>query len=279
MADEATEYELDAEPEGDEQAEQGAEPIEDEAENEEEPATDEDDEEGEERDGAPLPPEVQAKLDRAMSKKTAMHYKKLREVEARAEAAERRAEELAQYAPQQKAPDIPPPPDPFSDNYDKEMEQYRASIAQRAQWDILERDRQAQHQRNELLEAQRELEQRNKVVASYAERSTKLGIKQTELQKAATTLQDYGIDMRLAQRIVKEDYGPGITLYLSKNPQVLADLQAMPYEDAIVTLSTTVKEAAKAARHARTPPPDPVNRDKGTGLREREMGPAGATYE
>lgn len=238
-----------------------------------------DDDEGEERDGAPLPPEVQAKLDRAMSKKTAMHYKKLREVEARAEAAERRAEEFAKYAPQQQAPEVPEPPDPFADDYDQQMERYRASIAQRAQWEVLERDRLTQQQRQQALDAQRELEQRNKTVAEYAARSTKLGIKQTELQKAALALQDYGIDMRLAQRIVKEDYGPGITLYLSKNPQVLADLHAMPYEDAVVTLATTVKEAAKAARQARTPPPDPVRRDRGTGLREREMGPEGATYE
>lgn len=237
------------------------------------------DDEGEERDGAPLPPEVQAKLDRAMSKKTAMHYKKLREVEARAEAAERRAEEFAKYAPQQQAPEVPEPPDPFADDYDQQMERYRASIAQRAQWEVLERDRLTQQQRQQALDAQRELEQRNKTVAEYAARSTKLGIKQTELQKAALALQDYGIDMRLAQRIVKEDYGPGITLYLSKNPQVLADLHAMPYEDAVVTLATTVKEAAKAARQARTPPPDPVRRDRGTGLREREMGPEGATYE
>lgn len=238
-----------------------------------------DDDEGEERDGAPLPPEVQAKLDRAMSKKTAMHYKKLREVEARAEAAERRAEEFAKYAPQQQAPEVPEPPDPYADDYDQQMERYRASIAQRAQWEVLERDRLTQQQRQQALDAQRELEQRNKTVAEYAARSTKLGIKQTELQKAALALQDYGIDMRLAQRIVKEDYGPGITLYLSKNPQVLADLHAMPYEDAVVTLATTVKEAAKAARQARTPPPDPVRRDRGTGLREREMGPEGATYE
>lgn len=238
-----------------------------------------DDDEGEERDGAPLPPEVQAKLDRAMSKKTAMHYKKLREVEARAEAAERRAEEFAKYAPQQQAPEVPEPPDPYADDYDQQMERYRASIAQRAQWEVLERDRLTQQQRQQALDAQRELEQRNKTVAEYAARSAKLGIKQTELQKAALALQDYGIDMRLAQRIVKEDYGPGITLYLSKNPQVLADLHAMPYEDAVVTLATTVKEAAKAARQARTPPPDPVRRDRGTGLREREMGPEGATYE
>ena len=284
MAEESTDYELDAEPEGDEQDDQDAEPTEgEEAEPEgedgQEADEDEEGEEGEERDGAPLPPDVQAKLDRAMSKKTAMHYKKLREVEARAEAAERRAEEFAKYAPQQQAPEVPEPPDPYADDYDQQMERYRASIAQRAQWEVLERDRLTQQQRQQALDAQRELEQRNKTVAEYAARSAKLGIKQTELQKAALALQDYGIDMRLAQRIVKEDYGPGITLYLSKNPQVLADLHAMPYEDAVVTLATTVKEAAKAARQARTPPPDPVRRDRGTGLREREMGPEGATYE
>lgn len=264
------------------QADQAPEAVETEGE-ESEPEGEEgaegEDDEGEERDGAPLPPDVQAKLDRAMSKKTAMHYKKLREVEARAEAAERRAEELAKYAPQQQAPEVPEPPDPYADDYDQQMERYRASIAQRAQWEVLERDRLTQQQRQQALDAQRELEQRNKTVAEYAARSTKLGIKQTELQKAALAIQDYGIDMRLAQRIVKEDYGPGITLYLSKNPQVLADLHAMPYEDAVVTLATTVKEAAKAARQARTPPPDPVRRDRGTGLREREMGPEGATYE
>ena len=191
---------------------------------------------------------LQAKLDRAMSKNGDALQEAARG-EARAEAAERRAEEFAKYAPQQQAPEVPEPPDPMPMTTISKWAVPRQHRAARAVGGAGARQTGTAATTTGTGRAAR-AGTAQQDGSQYAARSAKLGIKQTELQRPPSRSRTMASICGL--RSGCEGLRPGNYAVPVQNPQVLADLHAMPYEDAVVTLATTVKEAAKAARQART---------------------------
>lgn len=218
----------------------------------------------------------QAKFNEEIGKKVAKQREAERlanEERERREAAERKLAEL--QAPVR--PDIPPIPDPYDSDFQAKAAHRDAMIAKAAQYDAQiawQRQQAEQARQQEAMKAQQALQQ---TAVSYAEKASKLGVQPQELQQAGAAVAQYGVNDRLANRILRDDRGPEITVFLSRNFQELETLNSMEPEDAAVYLETVIKPRAKRQPPTLAPaPPEPL---RGSGSPEGQRGPEGVIYE
>jgi len=222
----------------------------------------------------PLTPEQQESVNEAIGKKVA----KQREAERQAQEYQAQLAEAQRKLQQYEAPvrpDIPPPPDPYEDNFAQKVAHRDAMIAKAAQFDAEINWRNNQEQQRQQQAAAEERAKVVKTVETYSEVATKLGITSEELATAGAQIAPYVPD-RLAMRILNDASGPEITTYLAKNLVELDRVTRMSPEDAAVYLETTIKPAAK-----RTPPklaPEPTDKLSGASVKESGRGPRGAQY-
>lgn len=228
----------------------------------------------------PLTEEQQQVFNEAIAKKVA----KQREAERKAEEIERKFQEaqakLAKYETPIR-PDIPPPPDRYDFNSDSEFQQaiqHRdALIARATAFDVQanwERQQEQFRQQQAQAEQQRKMQE---LVESYSSKADKLGIAAAELQAAGQQVAQYGIPERIAARILRDERGPEVTVYLSRNLAELDTLANMEPEDAAVYIETVIKP--KSRRNPPKLPTEPAEPIKGAGVPEGKRGPPNTTYE
>lgn len=219
-------------------------------------------------------PEQQAVFNREQGRKVAA----LREAELKAEERERQLVEAQRRLQQYEAPvrpDIPPPPDPYEDNFAQKVAHRDAMIARAAQFDAEINWRNTQEQQRQQQAAAEERAKVAKTVETYSEVATKLGITSEELATAGAQIAPYVPD-KLALRILNDASGPEITTFLAKNLVELDKVTRMSPEDGAVYLETVIKPAAK-----RAPPklaPEPTEKLSGASVKEKPRGPAGVQY-
>jgi len=221
-------------------------------------------------------PEQQAVFNETIGKKVA----KQREAERLADERQRELDEVRRKLQQYESPvrpDIPPPPDPYDDNFQEKVRQRDAQIAAAARWDGQQQYAEQLRISQEQEEQRKQYEQITQVAQSYTKKAETLGVSADELKMAGAALVQYGIPDRLSSRILRDDRGPEITTYLAKNLVEFDQLVRMEPEDAAVYLETIIKPKAR-----KKPPekvPDPAHSPGGAGMPEGRRGPAGATYE
>ena len=223
-------------------------------------------------------PEQQEKFNREIGKKVA----KMREIERENQRLLRERQELEARLPKQTRPIVPDVPDPYA----LTDEQFRAQIRQReeimrqqanydAQQQILLQQQQAEHRRIEnerIVALESDAEQ-------YRTRALKVGVNSEDLAAAGMAVNQFGIDNALAEMILKDAYGPLITLYLSKNLIELESLSKMNTLQAAVKLVTDIKQKAGTLKRKTSTAPDPISTPRNTGAGSRNYGADGATYE
>lgn len=214
-------------------------------------------------------------FDEAINKKTG----KTREAERLAGRLQEEIDQLRKQVPQQTRPEIPAAPDPYDDNFAEQMTARDNTIIQAARFDAVQAAQ--QKTRQDAIDAvqAKEQEQTQAAIVDYSDRSKKLGIDATDLQQAGAVVGNYGLTLEVATHILKEDHGPSITVYLSKNPTVLDELSRMSPMDAAVKISTEIKEAARNMTQPKNLAPDPVQPIRGSGMPEGDKGGKGNTYE
>jgi hypothetical protein len=218
----------------------------------------------------------QAKFNEEIGRKVAKQREAERiasEEREKREVLERRLAEL--QAPVR--PDIPPVPDPYDQDFHAKSQYRDAMLQKQAQYDAEVRLHQRIIEDAKQQEQAKEVEAFKQTAASYAEKAGKLGVQAQELQQAGTVVAQYGINERLATRILRDERGPEITVYLSRNIHELDAINGMEPEDAAVYMETVVKPKAR-----RAPPvlaAAPTETLKGSGAPEGAGGPDGATYE
>lgn len=222
----------------------------------------------------PLTEEQQAAVNEAIGKKVA----KQREAERQADEARRELQEAQQKLQQYERPirpDIPPPPDPYEDNFQAKVAQRDAMIAKAAEFDAQIRWQQQQEQARQQEAIAVERAKVKQTVDTYTEVATKMGITPEELSAAGAHIAPYVPD-NLALRILKDPQGPEITTYLSRNVVELDKVTRMDAMDAAVYLETVIKPKAKRAPVKL--PPDPTENLSGAGMKENSRGPRGTQY-
>lgn len=112
------------------------------------------------------------------------------------------------------------------------------------------------------LREQREAEAAQRRQSQFQERSRAFAQENPDFEAAVARV-GVAVTPDVAQEILESEEGPALTVYLDKNPQVLARLNGMSAREVareIVRLEVKVqteRERAKAARSQGTPPPPP----------------------
>ena len=231
---------------------------------------------GEKPESITFTPEQQEKFNAEIGRKVA----KQKEAERKAEEAENRyreaQEKLSRYENAGR-PEIPPIPDPFEDHYDAKIQHRDQALIRAAEYDNQQRYAQHQAQQAQQESIRQAQEAMSKTATSYAERGEKLGVKGDELAKSGSAVFEYGIADSIAERLLKDQSGPLITVYLSRNLTELDKLNEMNAGDAAIYIENTIKPLAK--RRKPDLAPEPVDSPSGSSMPEGENGPAGVIYE
>lgn len=204
---------------------------------------------------------------------------KAREAKREAAEAKRQLEEAQRKLQEYEAPvrpDIPPPPDPYDDNFAQKVAHRDALIAQAARWDQQQAFVQQQAQQAKQEEFNRQQEKLRETVTAYSGTAEKLGIAAHELQQAGMTVAQYGINDDIANHILTDELGPSITVYLAKNPLEMDKLSVMSPIKAAAYIEANIKP--KARKPPPTLAPEPIPSLKGSGMPEKDD-TFGATFE
>jgi len=219
-------------------------------------------------------PEQQAVFDKVIGEKTF----KAREAERKAEAAEKRLQELEAQLPKENRPSIPSLPDPYDADYSQKIAERDEAIKAAAAFDAkqeLVRNQQQNVQRQRVEAQQQELV---KSATVYKERSDKLGINPSELQSAANALSSFGITEDLTKFLLKDEQGPLMTMFMARNPTVLERMQGLSPLEMGHYIASEIKPKLATVK-TRTQAPSPADVLDGGGSPRAERGPKGAKFE
>lgn len=190
--------------------------------------------------------------------------------------------ELKKKMPVNERPTVPELPDPL----DVTPEEFKTKLQERDTALIAQQtfDSDERHQSEAALQTQQAQQvERNKLVqeklTDYDNRSVKLGIKPEQLAAAGQTIAEHGLNLQTQGFILDQATGPQITVYLGRNPQVLAELAAMSPMDAAVKISTEIKGLASKVVKQTDLLDDPAESLTGQGSQAGQRGPKGATFE
>lgn len=190
-------------------------------------------------------------------------------------------QQLAQYQhqkPQDDRPHIPPPPDPFDEDYEKKVAERDVAIRRAAEWESRQQAEMYYRQQQEQQAIQQRATQLRSTLQTYTERAKEFGIRPEQLQTAGNAVATMGIHDDVATYILSDDKGPLITTYLARHPADLEAMQAMSPVQAAVYVATKVRQKAESAHGITKAPPPPQSLDGG-GAPPRNRGPRGATFE
>lgn len=252
-------------PEGEPEGQQGQEDGQDSGEGEEG--------QGQQRPKVEFTPEQQEFINtEIVGKKVA----KIHEWQNRAEKAEREAQELRRYAPKDERPVVPDPPNPYAPDYEKLVKERDEALAKQIRWDAEQR-----HRSEQALQKQQE--HQNAVinahvarVQTYAQRATDSGIQPETLQQAGAVVENFIQDQLVTNHILEDDQGPGITMYLAKNPAEAQKISSMTPNRAVIYINETIRPRVVRNSKPKDPPPEVI---RGKGAQESQPGPKGATFE
>lgn len=202
---------------------------------------------------------------------------KYREEERKRQAVEEQLEKLKSQMPQDVAPDIPPIPDQFDDDYEAKLKARDDAIKQRVEWDTRQALKAAVDRREQERQAQEAQEAFAKTEQAYVNRAKELEIDPNELANAGQYVGSY-LNPNVGSFILESEQGPLITTYLAKNPAELQAVASMPPMQAAAHIAMNIvpNVTAKPKQTQAPPPPETLG---GGGTPPGERGPAGATYE
>ena len=222
--------------------------------------------------------EQQKVFDKAISEKTW----KAREAERQAEDYRKRLVDLEARIPKEQPPEVPKVPDFYSLSDREIQEQLRQrdeAIAKRAEFAARQQAAEGQQLEMQRQQQAAAVSEQNAKIATYAERSKKLGVKTEDLQSAANKIGQFGINSMLSSHLIDLEDGSLGTLYLGQNLLELDKLANMPANQALLYLDQTIMPKARKLKPNVNAAPDPLDTPKGAGISPKAGGPKGATYE
>ena len=154
-------------------------------------------------------------------------------------------------------PELPPEPDPFDDDYESKMGDYREAVAAQAKWDVEDSIRQEYEQRQQEEAIRQQAAALQGELQAYDQRAEEMGISSEDLQTFGMRLDQQGLNMNdnpaLVHHIIRMENGPAVTAHLANNPQAVFELQQMsPMEQGAYLANIKTRSRKKAPS---APPP------------------------
>lgn len=202
--------------------------------------------------------------------------------------AKRQAEEYKrqldaiQNQQQTHAPVVPEAPDPYDDDYESKMADYRTALEAKGRYDAEQRYLQEQQQIQQQQQQQQAMQQQQEIANKYLEKGRKAGLDVNEMIQAGQTIQNYGLSDELQAAIASDDDGPLIVKHLAANPVLAVELAQMPTYQAAIHLHTKVRPEVQQLKPKSTNAPTPTKRVN-SGVVDTELSQlpniAGGTFE
>lgn len=206
-----------------------------------------------------------------------------REAERKAKELEERLAEqqrkLAQYETPEK-PVVPPPPDPYDDDYEVKVKERDEAIKAAAQWERDESYRQEQQQKAYQEQVRQEQERKESLAKTFFERGDKVGHGQAELDAAVGSLVNHGLAGGKGEHIINHENGPDLAMYLAKNALESDKIAQMSDMQAAVYIESEIIPKVKALRESSKPdksPPVVESPGAGVGIPDETWGTDGWT--
>jgi hypothetical protein len=174
--------------------------------------------------------------------------------------------ELEQYKAQQQqaAPEIPPMPDPFEDDYEQKLRQRDEAMRTRITWEAQQDYVTQQQKHTQEQEQQTKAKELYDKQMTYTKRAKDLGISGEDLQKAGEVIAHYGLNDGLVMEILDDNDGALITKHLAANPMEIEALNGMsPY--AAARYIETMRPKLAALKPKKTNASTPATRLDGKG--------------
>ena len=219
----------------------------------------------------------QAHINDLMGKKTFKYRESERQHESQVADLKRQLEETQAKIPQLTRPPIPEI-DPYSETLEQDLVKRDDAVRAQAKFDRDESDKTVQAEQTQAQSVKIQQEATDKLVKTYNDRATQLGVNVIELQADEATVMSYGIDQDVANFILADDQGPLIVKYLAKNPLEMEVLRGLTPQHAAIRIHTDIKGKASALGVKTPTAPTPVETLSGSGMPLKERGPSGATY-
>lgn len=196
----------------------------------------------------------------AINNAIAKQHAKYREEQRKREQLE---QELQQYRNAQNSDPEPEVPevDPFDDDYEERQRERDEALRRHAAWQY--RQQQAQQYQSQLQ--QQQLQQQQQKAQENAERffntAKESGLDEKQLNQAIQTVGQYQLGEQVANYLLSDDKGAQMTVALSKNPALLAELSVMDPTQAVLHIERNVR--GKVAQPRRSQSNKPPTRVKG----------------
>jgi len=165
---------------------------------------------------------------------------------------------------------VPDVPDPYSDTYQADIAARDAAIANKAEHDAQARSIEADKQKTEQAERDRAEQVDRERVAEFDTRMVKHGLDATEVNKAATTLVEYGISDTFQDVLLDDTDGPLMVAYLADNPVEVEKINSMSTLELVNYLNAEIRPKASLLKPKTSDAPDPPRILSGGGAREIE---------
>lgn len=183
---------------------------------------------------------------------------------------ERTQRELAELRTKVETVEVPPPPDPYSENYVAEVAARDEALQRKTQHDAQLALAEKEQQRAEQARIERENEQIEQRIASFDSNMVTLGLNPLEVKKAADTVIEFGASDLIQDVILEDPEGPLITQYLANNPVELDQLNGMSALQLVRHIDEKVRPQASLLRPKTSKAPDPPETLSGGGVKELE---------
>ncbi len=215
----------------------------------------------------------QGVFDKAMDKKTFER----REAERNSERLELENEELRSKIPVETRPTVPKLPDPYSDTYEQDMQDYTKAVQDATTFDSREAETKRNQEHDQQQQQTKQVQQLQKVVGDYTTRAKSMNISDADLKTASDAVNAHGISNDLTMHILMDEKGPAITKHLAGNLQALDDMRGMTPMQMAVYVETKIKPALSSKKTSSAPNPATTLGDGG-GAPPGDRGPKGATF-
>ena len=181
-----------------------------------------------------------------------------------------KSKELEELRSKAEKVEVPPVPDPYSENYQDEVRARDEAIARKAAQDAELATKEKEKQRAEQARARQQEDEIQQRVASFDSNMVELGLNPLEVKKAADTIVDYGTSDLVQDVILEDKEGPLITQYLANNPVELDRLNSMSALQLVRHIDEAIRPQASLLRPKTSNAPAPPEQLSGGGVKEME---------
>ena len=194
----------------------------------------------------------------------------------------KREEELAKLRTSER-PIVPEMPDPYDPEFNEKVKARDEALIAQVEYDREVRKQQQAKQNNQQTLQQTRMREVQQMQEVYVERSTNLGIKDTEREAMETVVTDaLGPEhATVASYMLRHEQGPLIVKHLSQNP---VDLAQLSDKDGVDALSFIIKEIepklSKSIKSKKSKAPKPAKTFSGRkSVKKENPFLKGATFE